>query len=116
MNNSIIKFIVYGILSFAVSSCSVGCIGNVRQPMPSDPNQVMMYMYQQKSLESMAQTLSGTNQNSHNNKIQMELLRDEIKRLKDQISSLKQDSREKKSTCKKRVDFENWVEYDWGEG
>lgn len=116
MNNCTIKFIVYSILSFAVSSCSVGCIGNVRQAMPSDPNQVMMYMYQQKSLESMAQTLSNTNKNSSDNDLKMERLRDEIKLLKDEISIMKGYFKEKTKTCNKKVDFENWIEYDLNEG
>lgn len=113
MYNPTIKLIVYSILSFAVSSCSIGCVGNVRQPMPSDPNQVMMYMYQQKSLESMAQTLSSTKQNPSDIDLKIELLQNEIKRLKEQVSEL--NSQKNKSTCKKRVDPVNWIEYDFVE-
>lgn len=53
--NKILCLIILG----AVSSCSVGCgfvpsapvTGSYRQPVPADPNQAVLQMMQQKTLE-----------------------------------------------------------------
>ena len=46
----IIKLILFAVTAWAVSSCTIGCTPFVRQAPPVDPNQTLIQLWQQQTL------------------------------------------------------------------
>lgn len=50
MMKEIIRFILFSIITWAVSSCTIGCTPFVSQAPPIDPNQTLIQLWQQQTL------------------------------------------------------------------